>query len=103
VLTDFQWGTFHLDEKSPFREPTFLRLGNIWLTINGGGGPTDDKAEVVASPARNPNVFEHLFKPSRNGHQTRLSAMMHAVALLGAAIWSLGEALIPKEKPTIEP
>ena len=25
------------------------------------------------------------------------------VALLGAAIWSLGEALIPKEKPTIEP
>jgi uncharacterized membrane protein YkgB len=24
------------------------------------------------------------------------------VALLGAAIWSLGEALIPKEKPTIE-
>jgi uncharacterized membrane protein YkgB len=22
---------------------------------------------------------------------------------LGAAIWSLGEALIPKEKPTIEP
>jgi hypothetical protein len=25
------------------------------------------------------------------------------VALLGAAIWSLGEALISKEKPTIEP
>jgi Glyoxalase/Bleomycin resistance protein/Dioxygenase superfamily len=22
-------------------EPTFLRLGNIWLTINVGGGPTD--------------------------------------------------------------
>jgi hypothetical protein len=20
-------------------EPTFLRLGNLWLTINGGGGP----------------------------------------------------------------
>jgi catechol 2,3-dioxygenase-like lactoylglutathione lyase family enzyme len=31
-------------------EPTFLRLGNIWLTINRGGGPTDDKPEVVASP-----------------------------------------------------
>ena len=29
-------------------EPTFLRLGNIWLTINGGGGPTDDKPDVVA-------------------------------------------------------
>jgi Glyoxalase/Bleomycin resistance protein/Dioxygenase superfamily len=23
-------------------EPTLLRLGNIWLTINVGGGPTDD-------------------------------------------------------------
>jgi hypothetical protein len=33
-------------------QPTFLRLGNIWLTINLGGGPTDDKPEVVASPPR---------------------------------------------------
>ena len=38
-------------------EPTFLRLGNIWLTINGGGGPTDEKPEVVASPPRDPNVL----------------------------------------------
>ena len=38
-------------------EPTFLRLGNIWLTINGGGGPTDDKPEVVASPRRDQNVL----------------------------------------------
>jgi lactoylglutathione lyase len=38
-------------------EPTFLRLGNIWLTINGGGGPTDDKPEVVASPLRDQNVL----------------------------------------------
>ena len=37
--------------------PTLLRLGNIWLTINGGGGPTDDKPEVVASPPRDPNVL----------------------------------------------
>jgi len=37
--------------------PTFLRLGNIWLTINGGGGPTDDKPEVVASPPRDQNVL----------------------------------------------
>jgi len=37
-------------------EPTFLRLGNIWLTINIGGGPTDDKPEVVASPPRDHNV-----------------------------------------------
>ena len=38
-------------------EPTFLRLENIWLTINGGGGPTDDKPEVVASPPRDQNVL----------------------------------------------
>ena len=38
-------------------QPTFLRLGNIWLTINAGGGPTDDKPEVVASPPRDPNVL----------------------------------------------
>ena len=38
-------------------EPTFLRLGNIWLIINSGGGPTDDKPEVIASPPRDPNVF----------------------------------------------
>jgi len=38
-------------------QPTFLRLGNIWLTINGGGGPSDDKPEVVASRPRDPNVL----------------------------------------------
>jgi len=37
-------------------KPTFLRLGNIWLTINSGG-PTDDKPNVVASPPRDPNVL----------------------------------------------
>jgi len=38
-------------------EPTFLRLGNIWLTINGGGGGTDDKPAVVAAPPRDPNLL----------------------------------------------
>jgi catechol 2,3-dioxygenase-like lactoylglutathione lyase family enzyme len=38
-------------------EPTFLQLGNIWLTINRGGGPTDDKPEVFASPPRDQNVI----------------------------------------------
>src|ERR1700756_1295605 len=37
-------------------QPTFLRLENIWLTINGGG-PTDEKPEVVASPPRDQNVL----------------------------------------------
>ena len=38
-------------------EPTFLRLGNIWLTINRGGGPTDDKPEVIASAPHDENVL----------------------------------------------
>jgi predicted enzyme related to lactoylglutathione lyase len=38
-------------------EPTFLQFGNIWLTINRGGGPTDDKPEVIASPPRDENVL----------------------------------------------
>jgi catechol 2,3-dioxygenase-like lactoylglutathione lyase family enzyme len=41
-------------------EPTLLRLGNIWVTINLGGGPTDDKPEVVASPPRDPNVLSNF-------------------------------------------
>jgi len=38
-------------------QPTLLRLGNIWLTINGGGGPTDDKPRVVASTPSDENVL----------------------------------------------
>src|SRR5579862_5971942 len=41
-------------------EPTFLRLGNIWLTINHGGGPTDDKPEVVTAPPRDPNLLSNF-------------------------------------------
>jgi lactoylglutathione lyase len=36
-------------------QPTFLRLGNLWLTINVGGGPTDDKPDVTATPPQRPN------------------------------------------------
>ena len=41
-------------------EPTFLRLGNIWLTINQGGGPTDDKPEVIASPPHDGNILSNF-------------------------------------------
>ena len=37
--------------------PPLLKFGNIWIIINGGGGPTDDKPEVVAAPPREPNVL----------------------------------------------
>jgi catechol 2,3-dioxygenase-like lactoylglutathione lyase family enzyme len=33
-------------------EPTLIRLGNVWLLINVGGGPTDDKPAVIATPPR---------------------------------------------------
>jgi catechol 2,3-dioxygenase-like lactoylglutathione lyase family enzyme len=36
-------------------EPAFLRFGNLWLTINVGGGPTDDKPDVIATPPKQPN------------------------------------------------
>ena len=38
-------------------EPTFLRLKNVWITINKGGGPTDDKPEVIASPPKDFNTL----------------------------------------------
>ena len=38
-------------------EPTLLRLKNTWIIINKGGGPTDDKPEVVASPPKDLNTL----------------------------------------------
>jgi lactoylglutathione lyase len=37
--------------------PTFLRLANVWIIINSGGGPTDDKPEVIASAPRDLNTL----------------------------------------------
>lgn len=36
-------------------EPACLRLGNIWISINVGGGRTDDKPEVIVTPPQHPN------------------------------------------------
>ena len=41
-------------------EPTFLRLGNIWITINGGGGGTDDKPDVIAATPRDSNLLSNF-------------------------------------------
>ena len=38
-------------------KPTLLRLANTWITINEGGGPTDDKPEVIASPPKDLNLL----------------------------------------------
>jgi len=47
-------------------QPTFLRLANVWLTINGGGAGTDDKPEVVASPPRRSKFPKHFSESARD-------------------------------------
>jgi lactoylglutathione lyase len=39
------------------RDPVVLRLSNSWLIINAGGGPTDDKPDVIAAPPQSSNVL----------------------------------------------
>lgn len=34
-------------------EPTVVRLANTWMILNVGGGPTDDKPDVVLHPPTN--------------------------------------------------
>ncbi len=37
--------------------PAIIRIANTWLILNTGGGPTDDKPNVVAAPPRNDGVL----------------------------------------------
>ena len=36
-------------------EPTIIELANTWVTLNVGGGPTDDKPTVTLHPPTNLN------------------------------------------------
>ncbi len=36
-------------------EPSMVKLANAWIIINIGGGPTDDKPEVVLEAPSDPN------------------------------------------------
>jgi catechol 2,3-dioxygenase-like lactoylglutathione lyase family enzyme len=36
-------------------EPTYVALGNSWIIINVGGGPTDDKPTVMLETPRDPD------------------------------------------------
>ena len=38
-------------------EPTILRIANTWLILNVGGGPTDDKPDVMLRTPQNPKEF----------------------------------------------
>ncbi|MBV9428180.1 MAG: VOC family protein, partial [Bradyrhizobiaceae bacterium] len=37
--------------------PVALRLSNSWLILNSGGGPTDDKPDVIAAPPQSAHVL----------------------------------------------
>ena len=37
------------------RDPCIVKLANGWITINEGGGPTEDKPEVTLAPPADPN------------------------------------------------
>jgi lactoylglutathione lyase len=39
-------------------EPTFIKIANSWLIVNVGGGPTDDKPNVILHTPKNPNEVE---------------------------------------------
>jgi catechol 2,3-dioxygenase-like lactoylglutathione lyase family enzyme len=36
-------------------EPSAVKLANGWIIINVGGGPTDDKPDVILEPPRDPH------------------------------------------------
>jgi catechol 2,3-dioxygenase-like lactoylglutathione lyase family enzyme len=36
-------------------EPTIVALANSWIIINVGGGPTNDKPNVILEPPQNPD------------------------------------------------
>ena len=39
------------------RNPAVVRLSNSWVVINSGGGPTDDKPEIITAPPQSSNVL----------------------------------------------
>lgn len=39
------------------RNPVALRLSNSWLILNSGGGPTDDKPDVITAPPQSAHVL----------------------------------------------
>ena len=42
------------------RDPAVVRLSNSWVVINSGGGPTDDKPDVIAAPPQTSHVLTSI-------------------------------------------
>ena len=77
-------------------EPTLLRLQNIWITINNGGGGTDDKPEVIASPPKDLNMLSSFI----NLRVADIQALLRAMAFARGEVHhrakssSIGKALL---------
>jgi uncharacterized membrane protein YkgB len=95
-----------------------LNSGDVATLLSGTRLAAVESADILSCGlalklvcARNSDAFVLIlnpgWEPSLGGFPALSGAvgqfLIKDVALLGAAIWSLGEALIPKEKPTIEP
>jgi hypothetical protein len=60
------------------RDPMVLRVSNSELIINAGGGPTDDKPDVITAPPQSSHVFTSglnirvadVKRPTQNGRRT---------------------------------
>jgi catechol 2,3-dioxygenase-like lactoylglutathione lyase family enzyme len=48
--------------------PTNVAQSNSWIVINAGGGPTDDKPEVILEAPGNPKSGEQLRQHPGQGH-----------------------------------
>ena len=56
-------------------EPTAVKLANGWIIINVGGGPTDDKPDVILEPPRDPHRTSCVPEHPRRRHPGRLRRM----------------------------
>lgn len=42
--------------------PTVIKLANTWIIINPGGGPTEDKPDVVLDVPADPNLVSAFYR-----------------------------------------
>jgi lactoylglutathione lyase len=67
------------------RDRVVLRMSNSWLILNAGGGPTDDKPNVIAAPPQSAHVLT--------------SALNIRVADVASVIGN-GEHAVPSSSPS---